>query len=121
MWISRLAGFVCVIGLTLTSNVGILTVVSAVLGFAIYMAFTPQSTMTIETQEDFSILGAAFAMTNGFALLCNLLVPSVFTALTNATGSMLTAMRIDGFLLLAAAAVALFGLKETGKKKGETA
>lgn len=116
MWISRLAGFFCVIGLTFISNTGILTAVSAIFGFVIYMAFTPQSTMTIEAQDDFSILGAAFALVNGFALLCNLLVPSIFTALTNATGGMLSAMRVDAFLLLLAAIVAFIGLKETGKK-----
>ena len=121
MWISRLAGFFCIIAITLTSNIGLLTAVSAIFGFVIYLAFTPQSTMTIETQDDFTILGAAFALVNGFALLCNLLVPSIFTALTNATGSMISAMRIDAFLLLAAAIIAIVGLKETGKKKTEKA
>ncbi|SHI86729.1 Cyanate permease [Dethiosulfatibacter aminovorans DSM 17477] len=113
MWVS-------LFGMLIANNTVLLIVAASIFGMSAMMFYPPLTSMVIETQPDYSILGGAFALTNGVGMIISLFIPSIFTKLSVVTGSMTSAFKILSVILFIALSIA-FALKETGQKvKAET-
>lgn len=88
-----------------------MSIINGIVGMGLY---PPQSTLLMETQPDYRILGGVFALASAPGLLIQIVAPNIFMAIVGGVGSMSASYKVMSIGYLIALAIAIFCLRETG-------